>query len=395
MKKLIYLASLLCAVHASASQSSIPSPLKSPIPKEFTVLYSKPTTEKDPLEQPEKTDCFFYILVSAPTPTTVNTKTKAKVEKPVNKSELYKAFSKITKEYHGPIIPQGFIKPDVPKASATTTHPTHILHYGWNDTGSKNNLMHEAKAFNKALMRLHLKNKKSHTCYYLIVTEGRSGLLVNYTTHLPLDDKTLSLSVVVEIGCPLPANAEKANNDFYPNLSKIGTLYSFYTQHAYKLSNAVHFPPSPQTSYPQSFVDKHTNHYNIRLLLNNNQRSLQNIFEGQDLKQPLAYLGQHLFEYCNLIKRSYAHHHDLWATMDTRTNSKPLIGVVSHPSGEKASKTVKQEHQRAGMHSDDFKKKVESSTSTRINMSDRAKMQSKVRSVAHLKKLQKLTCQTA
>ena len=308
----------------------------------------------------------------------------------MNKKELYKDFSNVTAELHGTLIPKDFIKPGVPEANQP---PTHVLHYGWTDTGSKNNLMNEASAFNQALLRLHQKNKKSHTCYYLIVTEGRSGLLVNYATHLPLPDKTLSLSVVVEIGSPLPANAEKANNDFYPNLSKMGTFYSFYTEHPY-LSNPAYFPPSPRTSYPQSFIDKHTNLYTIKLLLNNNQSSLQNIFEKQDLKQPLAYLGQHVFEYCNLIKRSYAHHHDLSATLDTRTNSKPFIVINSHPAEEKASKgVVQQEHQLAGKQLHDFQKKV--GKVSRINWETGQSLRSKHRPVAHLKKLQKLTCQTA
>jgi|GEM_PF-3476847 len=391
MKKLIYLASLLCVLHISASQSPIASSSKSPIPKEFTVLYSKTLAEKDSLTQQEKTDCFFYILVSAPTPTTVNTKTKEKPKNPENKNELYKIFANITKEQHGPLIPQDFIKPGIPKAN---TPPTYVLHYGWTDTGSKIKLINEAKAFNKSLERLHLKNKKSHTCYYLIVTEGRSGLLVNYATHQPLHDFTLSLSVVIEIGTPLPASAEKASNDFYPNLSKASTFYSFYTEHSY-LSNPAYFPPSPRTSYPQTFIDKHTNLYNVRLLLNNNQRSLQNIFEGQTLKQPLAYLGQHIFEYCNIIKRSYTYHRDLSATLDTRTESTPIISIISHPAGEKASKIVKKEHQLAGKQLDIFKKKIGSSPDTRINMSERAKMQSTIRPIAQLKKLQKLTCQTA
>ncbi len=391
MKKLIYLASLLCVLHISTSQSSIPSTSKSPIPKEFTVLYSKTLAEPDPL-QPAKTDCFFYILVSAPTPTPVNAKTKGTPEKPLNKKELYKIFAKVTEELHGTLIPKDFIKLGVPE---TNQPPTHVLHYGWTDTGSKNNLVHEASAFNKALERLHQKNKKMHTCYYLIVTEGRSGLLVNYATHHSPHDKTFSLSVVVEIGTPLPANAEKANKDFYPNLSKAGTFYSFYTEHPY-LSNPAYFPPSPRTMYPQSFINNSTNLYTIKLLLNNNQRSLQNIFEGKDLKQPLGYLGQHIFEYCNIIKRTYSYHHDLWATLDTRTNSKPLIVINSHPvEGKNPSKTTRLEHQRSGKQSDDFKKKVGSSTDTRINMSDSAKMRSKVRTTAQLKKLQKLTCQTA
>lgn len=389
MKKLIYLASLLCILHINASQSSIPSTSKSPIPKEFTILHSNTLTEKDPLAQQEKTNCFFYILVSAPTPTTVNAKIKRKPETSVNKNKLYKDFSKVTKEYQGPLIPKDFIKPGVPEAN---TPPTHVLHYKWTDTGSKNNLVHEASAFNQALVRLHQKNKKSHTCYYLVVTEGRSGLLVNYATHHSLHEKTLSLSVVVEIGSPLPANAEKANNEFYPNLSKMGTFYSFYTEHSY-LSNPAYFPPSPRTSYPQSFINKHTNLYTIKLLLNNNQRSLQNIFEEKDLKQPLAYLGQHLFEYCNIIKESHPIHHDLWATLDTRTKSHPLIGIISHPAGEKASKGVKQEHQRAGKQLDDFKKKV--GNVSRINMSTGQTLRGKNRPVAQLKKLQKLTCQTA
>ncbi len=383
MKKLIYLVSLLCSLHINASQSSIPATLKSPIPKEFTVLHSKAVTEKDPLEHQEKADCFFYILVSAPTPATITAKAK---ENPLDKKELYKSFVKVTKEQQGTLIPKDFIKPGIPEKN---TPATHILHYGWNDTGSKNTLIHEASAFNKALVRLHQKNKKSSTCYYLIVTEGRSGLLVNYATHLPLQEKTLSLSVVVEIGTPLPGNGEKGNKSFYPDLFKIGTMYSLYTQHAYKPSTVALFPPSPQMSYSKPFIHQHTNLYNIRLLLNNNQRSLQNIFEEKNLNQPLAYLGQHIFEYCNLIKRTYQQHHDLWATLDTRANSKPFIGIVSHQAQEKpSSKAIKKEHQHAGKQLEDFNKTIGSST--RINMSDRAKLQSKVRPIAQLRKKRSL-----
>ncbi len=381
MKKLIYLASLLCALHAKASQSSIPP--------QFTVLYSQKLPEKTDLSYQEKADCFFYILVSAPIPKIVSAKTKEKPEN-IHKKGLYEQFVKVTKEYNGPIIPKDFIKSGIPEAN---TPPTYVLQYGWTDTGSKKNIVDEASAFNQALVRLHQKNKKTHTCYYLVVTEGRSGLLVNYATNLPLDEKTLSLSVVVEIGTPLPTHAEKANKDFYPNLSKVGTLYSFYTEHSY-LSNTALFPPSPITSYPQSFIDKHTNLYNIRLLLNGNQRSLQNIFEEKELKQPLAYLGQHIFEYCNFIKQSYSKHHDLWATLDTITTSTPLIGIISHPAGEKDSlKAIKQNHQIAGKQLDDFKKNV--GNVSRIFMSTGQKLRSNVRPVAHLKKLQKLTCQAA
>ncbi len=388
MKKLICFINLLSIslIHASTLSTRItPS-----IPKEFTILHSSQPSLESNSQQP-KTACFFYILISAPNNIKNNAKTKKEFAFIKNKETLYKLFSNITKDSQGAIIPKDFIKPGTPEINSK---PTHALHFGWKDNGGKNNLTDAAFVFTQALTRLHLNFKKSHTCYYLIITEGRSGLLLNYATQ-HLKNEAFSLSAVVEIGTPLPT--DKANKDFfYPKLSKIGTMYSFYTQHAYKLSNAVHFPASPQTSYPESFINKHTNLYNVRLLLNNNQRSLQNIFEGQDLQQPLAYLGQHIFEYCNLIKRSYAHHHDLWATIDTRTNNKSFIGVVSHPSGESGSlKAIKQEHQQAGKQLDDFQRKIGSSTDTRINMSDSAKMRSKVRTTAHLKKLQKLTCQAA
>lgn len=153
------------------------------------------------------------------------------------------------------------------------------------------------------------------------------------------------------------------------------------------------FPPTPRTGYPQLFIEKNTNLYNIRLLLNNNQHSLQNIFEEKNLKQPLEYLGQHIFEYCNFIKKSYSLHHDLWANLNTKTQNETLIGIISHPIGEKASKTIKKEHQLAGMQKDYFEKNV--GNVSRINMSTGQTMRSKHRPVAHLKKLQKLTCQTA
>ena len=395
MKKLIYLASFLCALHLPASQSSTPTINKPSIPKEFTVLHSQSPTEKDDLSQHKKTDCFFYILISAPSNAKNDTKTKGDSSPssgPLDKTGLYKIFSNVTKEQQGALIPQDFIKPGVPEVA---TAPTYTLHFGWADKGGKNNLPDAALSLTKALTRLHQNFKKSNTCYYLIVTEGRSGLLINYATQNLLKSEAFSLSVVVEIGTPLPT--DKANKElFYPQLFKIGTMYSLYTQHAYKLSNVAHFPPAPQTSYPQAFIDKHTNLYNVRLLLNNNQRSLQGIFEGQDLKQPFAYLGQHIFEYCNFIKRAYSYHHDLWATIDTRKNGTPFIGIMTHPSREnESSKAIQKEHLLAGKQKKGFKETVGPSTDTRINMSDRAKMQSNVRSVAHVKKLQKLTCQTA
>jgi hypothetical protein len=104
-------------------------------------------------------------------------------------------------------------------------------------------------------------------------------------------------------------------------------------------------------------------------------------------------LGQHIFEYCNIINQSYPIHHNLWATLDTRTKSKPSIGIISHPTGEKGSPGVKQEHVLAGKQWDDFKKKV--GNVSRINMSSGQSLRSKNRPVAHLKKLQKLTCQAA
>jgi hypothetical protein len=388
MKKLIYRASLLCIIHIQASQSPISSTLTPSIPHNFTILHSQPLPEKNPLSQQEKVDCFFYILVSGLTPSKEE-KTKKDVGRLAAKEELYKTFSNVTKQSQGPLIPKDFIKTGVPLSN---TIPTHTLHFGWNDTGGKNNLTDAALTFSKTLSRLHQNYKKSYTCYYLIVTEGRSGLLVNYVTQHLLKKESFSLSVVVEIGTPLPN--EKGNGEFYPNLFKIGTFYSLYTQHAYKLTTPVHFPPAPETSYSLAFINKHSNLYNVRLLLNNNQRSLQNIFEGKDLKQPLVYLGQHIFEYCNLIKRTHPHHHDLWATLDTRTKSKPFIGIVSHPAEEKStSKAIKKEHLSAGKQLDEFQKKI--GASTRINMSDRAKLQSKVRPIAHLRKSQKFAYQTA
>lgn len=389
MKKLIYRASLVWVLYIPASQSSISPTLTPSIPPSFTILHSQPLPEKNNLLRQEKTDCFFYILVSAPTPSKGEEKQNKEATRRATKEELYKTFSNIIKQKHGPIIPKDFIKPGVPAAN---TVPTYSLHFGWNDKGGKNNLVEAALSFTKSLSRLHQNYKKTYTCYYLVVTEGRSGLLVNYTTQHLLKKEAFSLSAVVEIGTPLPG--QNGNGDFYPNLSKIGTLYSLYTQHAYKLATAAHFPPSPETSYSPAFINKHTNLYNVRVLLNNNQRSLQNIFEGKEVKQPLAYLGQHVFEYCNLIKLTHPHHHDLWATLDTRTKTKPFIGIVSHPTEEKnSSKAIKKEHQSAGKQLDEFQKKIGSST--RINMSDRAKLQSKVRPVAHLRKSQKLTCQTA
>lgn len=382
MKKLICLASFLLCIQTVLSQPSIPSA--------FTVLNTQnaspvKSSAKDLLQQ-EKAFCIFYILISAP----IETKGK-----PVKRDQLYKNFAGLTKNEHGAIIPEGFIttgssgKPSVP---ITATVPMYFLHFGWADKGGKNTLTEAADAFAKALANLHRTFKKTYTCYYIVVTEGKSGLLVNYATQQSLKRETFSLSVVVEIGTPLPAAMEKTTSMFYPNLSKIGTLYSFYTQHNY-LSSSSHFPPSPETSYPTAFVNKSKNMYNIRLLLNNNQQSLQHIFEKHDMKQSIAYLGQHLFEFCNYIKRFYTQHHDLWANLDTKTNKPPYVGIISHSSPEKESKPVRQEHQRAGKQLDAFQNKT--GNNNRIQMSTGQKMRSTYRPVAQLKKLQKLTCQTA
>ncbi len=379
MKKDLCLASLLCTIYTNQARPAIPSA--------FTVLDSQPLPEKKDALSEEKSDCIFFILISTPPPA------KGEVKKTDFHTDNYRTFLGVGQKNLGPFIPKDFIKAGTatrPGVPAAPTRAPYCLHFGWSDKGGKNNLIDAAQAFSKALAQLHRNFKKSYNCHYLVVAEGRSGLLLNYATQHPLKGEAFTIGVAIEIGTPLPPDTEKAHRDFYPNMAKIGTLYAFYSQHTYLTSNA-YFPPIPRTGYPQAFVDAHKNMYNIRLLLSNNQQSLQNIFEKKDMKKSHTYFGQNLLRLCNFAKQSYHEHRDLWVNLDTKSgkNQKTLIGIVSHPTGEKDSKQVKQEHQRAGMQRDAFQKQVGSAS--RIEMNSGHRMRSSVRSVAHLRRSDRLT----
>ena len=374
MKKALCLASLLSAIYANQVRPSIPSA--------FNILDSQPLPEKKDALSEEKSDCIFFILISTPPPS------KGESKKTDFHLENYRTFLGIEQKNIGPFIPKDFIKTETGTRSGVPVAPTrapYCLHFGWSDKGGKNNLIDAAQAFSKALAQLHRNFKKSYNCHYIVVTEGRSGLLLNYATQQSLKGEGFTIEVAIEIGTPLPPDTEKAYRDFYPNMTKIGTLYAFYSQHTYLTSNA-YFPPTPRTGYPQPFIDAHKNLYNIRLLLSNNQQSLQNIFEKKDMKKSHTYFGQNLLRLCNFVKQSYHEHHDLWINLDIKSGKtqKTLIGIISHPKGEKESKQIKQEHQRAGIQRDAFQKQVGSAS--RIEMKSGHRMRSSVRSVAHLRR---------
>ena len=383
MRKLIYLASLICVTCPLHAQPIIPGA--------FTILDAQTLPDKGDLLRQEKKDCIFVILLSTSLPS------KGDIKKPHFYLDNYRTFFGLKSEFTPPLIPQNFIKastPTRPGVPTAPTRPTFHIHFGWTDRGGKNNITDAAHGFAKSLAQLHRSFKKSYNCYYIVITEGRSGLLLNYATQHPLKQEAFTIDVALQIGTPLPSDMEKAHRDFYPNLSRIGTLYAFYSQHAYLTSNS-YFPPSPRTGYPETFVNTHNNVYNIRLLLNNNQQSLQNIFEKRDIKKSYLFFGHNVFKLCNFIKQSYQEHHDLWVSLDTRNEkrSRTFMGIITHPAGEKDSKKVRQEHQRAGIQREAFQKLVGSAN--RIEMNSGHRMRSSTRSIAHFRKSDRATLHAA
>ncbi len=288
MKKLIYLASLLTTTSITLSQS----------PYKQTQLFFLGASERQ-LEQLQRNgvDPIFCIIV--PSQTTALTPGTQK---------MYELFSESLE------VPSSFFKEGVPLVNSKPV----CLFFDWVDGNEGNtNLSNQAREkFIPALMRL--KRDFGKNSRYIIISHGRGSLLLNTATRLNSCPK---VDAIIELGTPIPATQK-----FYPNPSKFTQFFNIQTAMPYIFKHpTIHGADNDQKKYPPI---KDFKPYNIRLIVNGKQISLQKDVFSAPAKKNGSLLGSTLLLLCQKASSQFSNYRSTWASIGTKQPQPVLMGLL-------------------------------------------------------------------
>ena len=202
------------------------------------------------------------------------------------------------------------------KFSQTLAIP--CLYVNWVDKAEGiTNLRNEAETFALSLKQL-TKDLPVNTSVMLIGL-GRAGRLINAATQVMGFPQVDS---IIQIGTPIPAASQKLN----PKPGTFKFLFNFQTSLPYSFQNPLTL--ESQDDLKEYTATKTFKPYNIRLIIDGKQLSLQKDVFAPPFKKTFQTLGSQLFALCQDAKTNFTTYRTLWASLDTKQPQKTYVGML-------------------------------------------------------------------